>query len=371
LNFAYFGRNSQLDYGIEFNGFNTDFTFTNLLGLRFTQEDFTTELSAYMKYKQKIGNLILEPGIRFQYYASQNTTSIEPRLGLKWNATDFLRFKAAGGLYSQNLISTVNDLDIVNFFIGFLAGPEETIYKPNDPSTPTDDRLQKAFHGIGGFELDLSDKITTNVEGYYKGFTQLININRNKLTANAPDFTTETGYAYGVDFSIKYETERTYLWGTYSWGFVRRDDGLQEYPTNFDRRHNVNLLGSYLMGEDKQWELGLRWNMGSGFPFTQTQGFYENVPLEQQPVLIDFLTGNYPVDVLLSEERNGGRISYFHRLDASLKRNWKFGQYTGLQVILSVTNAYDRPNVFYVDRLTNNRVNQLPILPSLGVTFTW
>lgn len=370
LNFAYFGRNSQLDYGLEFNGFNTDFSFNNLLGLRFTQEDFTTELAAYMKYKQKIGSLIIEPGVRLQYYASQSKASIEPRIGLKWNTTDFLRFKAAGGLYSQNLISTVNDLDVVNFFIGFLAGPEETIFEPNS-RIPTDDRLQKAFHGIAGFELDLSDKITTNVEGYYKGFTQLININRNKLSANEPDFTTETGYAYGADFSIKYENERTYLWGTYSWGLVRRDDGFQEYPTNFDRRHNVNLLASYLAGENKQWELGLRWNMGSGFPFTQTQGFYQNVPLEQKPVLVDFLTGNYPVDVLLSEERNGGRISYFHRLDASVKRNWKFGQYTGLQVILSVTNAYDRANVFYVDRLTNNRVNQLPILPSLGVTFTW
>ncbi|MEL7221142.1 MAG: TonB-dependent receptor, partial [Bacteroidota bacterium] len=133
----------------------------------------------------------------------------------------------------------------------------------------------------------------------------------------------------------------------------------------------VNLLGSYLLGENKEWEIGVRWNMGSGFPFTQTQGFYENVPLEQQPVLIDFLTGNYPVDVLLSDELNGGRLSYFHRLDASIKRTWKFGQYTDLQVTFSVTNVYDRPNVFYVDRLTNNRVNQLPILPSLGATFSF
>jgi len=370
LNFTYFGRDNQIDYGIEFNGFNTDFSFTNLIGVRFSQLDFTTELAAFVKYKQKLGNLIIEPGVRIQYYASQSTASLEPRLSLKWNATEFLRFKAAGGLYSQNLISTVNDLDIVNFFVGFLAGPEETIYEPNS-RIATKDRLQKAFHGVAGFEFDLGPYVTTNIEAYYKGFNQLIAINRNKLSAQDPDFTTETGFAYGADFSLKYERDRTYFWGTYSYGFVRRDDGFQEYYTNFDRRHNINLLASYLAGNKKQWEFGVRWNLGSGFPFTETQGFYQAVPLENEPVNTNFLTGNYDLGVLLAEERNGGRISYFHRLDASLKRVWKFSRHSNLETTLSVTNAYNRENVFYVDRTTNNRVNQLPILPSLSLTYSW
>ncbi len=370
LNFAYFGRNNQLNYGFEFNGFNTDFTFQNLLGIQFDQKDFTTELAGYFKYKHTFGNFIFEPGIRFQFYASQSAASVEPRLGIKLNATEYLRIKAAGGLYSQNLISTVNDLDIVNFFVGFLAGPEETIFEPNS-TTATNDRLQHAFHGVGGFELDLGKFVTLNLEGYYKGYTQLITINRNKLSAQDPDFTTETGFAYGADFSLKYERNRAYVWATYSWGNVRRDDGFQEYPTSFDRRHNVNFLASYLAGKDREWEFGVRWNMGSGFPFTQTQGFYESIPLETNPVLVDYLTGNYNLGVLLADERNGGRISYFHRLDFSAKRKWSFGRHSGLEANLSVTNAYNRENVFYVDRVSNSRVNQLPILPSLGLTFFW
>lgn len=370
LNFAYFGRNNQFNYGLEFNGFNTDFSFRNFLGLSFEQKDFTTEIAGYLKYKQKIGGLILEPGLRMQYYASQQQTSLEPRLGLKWNALDFLRFKAAGGLYSQNLISTVNDLDIVNFFIGFLSGPEETLYKPST-TTPTDHRLQTAVHAIGGFELDLGDHVTLNIEGYYKGFTQLISINRNKLSAQDPDFVTETGDARGVDFSVKYEKDRLYVWSTYSYGKVSRDDGKETYPTNFDRRHNANILVSYLAGENKNWELGARWNLGSGFPFTQTQGFYQNIPLEGSPVLVDFLSGNHNLGVLLSDERNGGRLSYFHRLDLSVKRTWKFGKYNSLEANFSLTNAYDRANVFYVDRISNKRVNQLPILPSLSIIYHW
>jgi hypothetical protein len=30
--------------------------------------------------------------------------------------------------------------------------------------------------------------------------------------------------------------------------------------------------------------------------------------------------------------------------------------------------VYDRPNIFYFDRVRNRRVNQLPVLPSLSAT---
>jgi hypothetical protein len=370
LNFTYFGHRQQIDYGLEFNGFNTDFSFLNPIGIQFEQVDFTTELAAFIKYKLNFGGLVLEPGLRAQYYASQNTFSPEPRLGLKYNISDYLRIKAAAGLYSQNLISTVNDLDIVNFFVGFLSGPEETLFQPNS-SVAAKNRIQTAFHSIGGVEVDLGKFLTVNLEGYYKGFTQLIAINRNKLSAREPNFITETGSAYGGDISFKFDNGKAYVWATYSLGFVRRDDGQEVYFPNFDRRHNINFLASYRFGRQKQWEAGLRWNMGSGFPFTQTQGFFEDVSLNESPTLLDFLTGNYDLGVILSDERNGGRLSYFHRLDASLKRFWDFGKFGRLELNLSVTNAYNRENVFYVDRISNSRVNQLPILPSAGLTYTF
>lgn len=367
MNFSYFGGDNQFNYGFEFSGFNTDFQFRNFVDITFQQKDFTSELAGYMKYKQKIGNLLIEPGFRLHYYASQSRMSLEPRFGLKYNITDDLRFKAAGGLYSQNVLSTVNELDIVNFFVGFLAGPEETLFKPGTREA-TKDRLQHAFHGIAGFELDVTKNATINIESYYKGFTQLISVNRNKLSEQDPDFQVETGEAYGVDFSFKRETRKTYLWATYSYAYVNRDDGQQVYPTVFDRRHNVNILATYSFGKNLNWELGVRWNYGSGFPFTQTQGFYQNIDLSKVATT-DILTGNYDLGTILSGERNGGRLSDYHRLDASLKRTFHFSKNSKLEILASVTNAYNRENIFYVDRLTNNRVNQLPILPSLGVTF--
>ncbi|MEM1358803.1 MAG: TonB-dependent receptor [Bacteroidota bacterium] len=370
LNFTYFGGQDEISYGFDYNGLNTKFTFVNPLNVTFNQEDFTTELNGYFKYKRTMGGLIFEPGLRVQYYASQNAFSVEPRLGLKYNATDFLRFKAAGGLYSQNLISTQNDLDIVNFFSGFLVGPERQLFE-KDGVTPADDRLQKAVHGIVGVEVDASNELTFNIEGYYKGFNQLIELNRNKLTATDPDFVILDGVAYGGDISVEYRTEKMLLAGNYSLGFVTRDDGQQEYPTSFDRRHNINAYGSYIFGADNAWEFGFRYNFGSAFPFTQTQGFIEEPDFTSEPVLPNVLTGNGDLGVILSPDRNGGRLSDFHRLDLSLQRTFSFGTNSRLEVTASVTNAYNRENIFYVDRISNQRVNQLPILPSLSGTFYW
>ncbi|MEZ5044372.1 MAG: TonB-dependent receptor [Saprospiraceae bacterium] len=365
LNFNYFGKDNQLTYGFEVNGFNTDFSFENFLGLDFEQKDYTTELAGYAKYKHKLGRFIIEPGLRLQFYASQSSLSLEPRLGFKYNASNRLRFKMATGFYSQNLVSTVNEQDIVNFFVGFLAGPEETIFKPGTRE-PTKHRLQKSIHAIAGLAYDFNDWSGINIEPYYKRFTQLININRNKLSALDPDFSVETGNAYGIDFSYQYEKKNWYLWLTYSLGYVDRFDGEETYYTIFDRRHNANILGNYAFGANNSWEVSLRWNLGSGFPFTQTQGFFQEIAFDD--ILVeDILTGNFDLGTILSEERNGGRLSYYHRLDASLKKKITLPGAMLMELILSVTNVYNRENVFYLDRITNNRVNQLPVIPSVAL----
>ena len=186
-----------------------------------------------------------------------------------------------------------------------------------------------------------------------------------------PNFVTETGDAYGIDISAKIEGKRAYLWGAYSLGYVTRNDGFQEYPPVFDRRHNMNLVGTYQLGKKKAWEAGVRWNLGSGFPFTQTQGFYNNVQFDNG-VNTDVLGGNSnpeDIGIIYANTRNGGRLPYYHRMDISMKRVFKFSKYSLLELTISATNAYNRPNIFYFDRVRFTRVNQLPFLPSVSATF--
>lgn len=369
LNFTNFGRDNEVRYGLELNGFRTEFQFVNFKDFTFEQRDDNTEVAGYFRWKRKIGPLVIEPGFRIQYYASLPDLSPEPRLGLKYNLTDNFRLKAAGGLYSQNLLSTVNERDIVNLFVGFLSTPDERIYQPGTREA-TESRLQKAWHAVGGFEVDLAENFDVNIEGYYKDFTQLVALNRNKLESTDPNYVVETGEAYGLDFSGKIEWRKAYLWGAYSLGFVKRDDGEQVYPPVFDRRHNLNLVATYQMGKKDEWELGARFNFGSGFPFTLTQGFYTSYDFDDG-ISTDIYGNNGDLGIIYDEVRNGGRLPYYHRLDLSAKRTFEFGKHGKAEITASCTNVYDRPNIFYFDRVRYTRVNQLPVLPSLSFTVQW
>ncbi len=378
LNFTYFINKDEIKYGIEALGFKTDFEFYNFLGSKIEQEENTTELAAFITYRKVWKKLVVEPGFRFHYYASLSELSLEPRLGAKYNVTDRFRIKVAGGMYSQNLISAVSDRDVVNLFYGFLSGPENLpdLYRGD----PVDSRLQKAIHAIGGVELDLPWHLSLNAEIYIKEFTQLSNVNRDKLfddiaaNADEPDILTsdyivETGTAKGLDMTLKYDYKRFYFWAVYSLAYVNRRDEYREYVPHFDRRHNVNLVGSYTFGKKLDWQFDARWNMGSGFPFTQTQGLYEYLNFTGG-VSTDPTTGNGTLGILYGPI-NDGRLPYYHRLDVSIRKTIVVGKNSNLEVNASLINVYNRANVFYVDRITYERVDQLPVLPSIGASLTF
>ncbi len=352
LDFSYFTSNSEVKYGIEFNAFSTDFNFINFLKVPITINSNNTEMAIYGKYRYSTKRLVLDPSLRYQYYASLRKGSIEPRFGLKYNISDRLRYKMAGGLYSQNLMSSVSERDIVNLFVGFITSPD----------------LIYSKHAVAGFEFDLSNQIDLNVETYYKDFTSLYTLNRNKRVVAESDFSKEKGNAYGIDFLLKATFVNWNFWAGYSLGFVNRDDGKQVFPALFDRRHNVNLVANYLFGRNKVWDAGLRWNMGSGFAFTKIQGFFADNKLPNG-LNTNFGLDNPDIGIIYSDKINSGRLPYYHRLDFSLKRKIELSKKSYIDIIASVTNAYDRKNIFYYNVVQNRRVNQLPILPSLGVSF--
>ena len=382
INFKYFQGDNEFKYGIDVTGFGTDFSYYNSFGQKLSQEENNTELAGFAAYKFKTGNLILDLGLRAQYYASIKVFRPEPRVGVKYNLTENLRLKAAGGMYSQNIIATNSDRDVVNLFYGFLVAPrniQDEFTDKNGNVKDVKNPLQKAYHVIGGVEYDLTDRITTNVEAYFKNFSQLTNINRNKIfnssNTEAPDvlkndFIIESGTAKGIDFNLKYEDPRLYIWAVYSIMKVDRWDGIRTYSPNFDRRHNINLVVSYRLGKRKDWEINGRWNFGSGFPFTQNQGFYlaENF---LNDVNTDITQTNGDEVSIQYADLNKGRLPSYHRLDLTVKKVFRFSENSTLEASVSVTNIYDRNNIFYVDRVTSERVNQLPILPSFGVNYTF
>ncbi len=383
LNFTYFIKDDEIKYGMEVLGFSTNFDFFNEFNRNIIQQENTTELAGYLKYKLTYGKLVFEPSFRGHYYAAFPKFSPEPRVGLKFNIANFLRFKLAAGVYSQNLISANSDRDVVNLFYGFLSGPEnlqKSFVNENGDTSLVTHKLQKANHLIAGFEIDITKKLNFNMEGYYKQFTQLTNLNRNKIfedntdnlsrpDAQKKDFIIETGKAYGCDFVLKYDFKRLYLWAVYSIALVDRWDGIITYAPVFDRRHNVNLVSTYTFGKDLNWEASARWNLGSGFPFTQTQGYYERYSFTDG-INANYTTTNGNLGIQYAGV-NQGRLPYYHRLDLNLKRIFPISENSIIEATAGVTNAYNRPNIFYFDRIRYQRVNQLPFMPNMGLVWTF
>lgn len=373
ISFNYFLNQGKLKYGINVGGYTTDFDPDITISTDDSKQN-TTDIAAFMVYNKTINEkLVIEPSVRFTYYSALAEAQIEPRLGLKYNISDKIRLKASGGRYTQSFISTKSDRDVVNLFSGYLTTPDGTLVDSDYNELRSS--LQQSWHAISGVEIDVTNKISVNIEGYYKTF-DLVNINRNALLPSDPTFISEDSKAYGGDILLKYNARRWFVWGVYSLGFIDRT-GLvpvlgseavkQTYPPHFDRRHNMNFLATYNAGKNEDWELSIRWNLGSGFPFTKTQGFYEE--FTPSSITDDYLEDNGDLSILYDDDLNGGRLPAYHRLDLSIKKTFYFGDRIELEALGGLTNVYDRRNIFYIDRISLQKVYQLPILPSLGLTF--
>jgi len=401
LNFSYIINSSdELVYGVQILSFSTDFIYSNAFGNRVTQQASNTELAGYFKYKKVFkesasadntpgkARFIIEPGLRGHFFNDKDYFSLEPRLRMKWNLNR-ISFHAASGTYVQNLVSSASDLDVVNLFQGILTAPENL-------ANPTKNHaLQSALHLVGGTEIELLEFLETIIEGWYKKFGQLTAINRFKIFPNDPDFIAETGTAYGADVAFKYDKKQVYLYANYGWAYIRRDDGTQNYPASFDRRHTANTVASVSRGnvydkalksarlegssglaykpkfEASKWEFGARWSLGSGFPFTQTQGFFEKLNFNANGSQTAYNQQNGNLGVLYSNDLNAGRLPYFHRLDMSIKRKWQMKNRFLFECNVSAYNSYNRQNIFYIDRIRTTRVNQLPFIPSAGIQITY
>ncbi len=391
----FLGKN-KMKYGLSIEGYTTNYRFVNDYSHTIEQREPSTTLSMYGTYNLNVGKFIADPGVRMVYYATLQSFNLEPRLAAKYNATDNLRFKMAGGFYSQIFLDARSDNDIVNLFSGFLTGSGDLHVPSTFLGKEVTTTVQKAKHLVLGAEYDLTEHITLNAEFYYKHFDQLLNANRNKMYKdNDPvytqpgspyqqseylmkDYIIEEGMATGFDISATIDLERLYLWATYSLGYVERKgqvtdkvitDESYTYSPHYDRRHTVNLLATYALGEWREWEISARWSFGSGFPYTQTQGVYQQL-LFGNNIATDYTreSGEYSLHYA---ELYKGRLPSYHRLDLGVKRKFSIGTHSILELNLSATNVYSRENIFYFNRTTFERVNQLPILVCFGATMTF
>lgn len=363
--------------GVNFGGGSTEFKYKRSNLVDFDVKDNTTFISGYYKYKYNTALWVIEPSLRATAYTAIQEFVLEPRFSAKYNASENVRFKTSAGLYSQNLVSANSGRQVVNLFNGFISSPNDLPkqFLGND----IDSKLQKSWHAVVGAEIDVNKNLNINVETYLKQKYQLININLDKVNPAAletaesleawqvNEFQYEKGNAYGVDLTLQYKNGRFTTNTTYSYGLVEfENERFSKYNPHFDRRHNLNITSSYLFLKDKSLSLDLRFNYGSGFPFSQIIGNYEGL----NPVGVggDYVTINGE-SISLYGAPDGGRLPDYARLDLSATKTMKLSKRQSLEFNFTVTNMLNRANIFYYDKVNNERIDQLPIMPSFGVNW--
>jgi hypothetical protein len=376
--YRYLNRQT-VKYGFDFTDLRTSYRYYTNNYNNYEQEENSGELSGFIDYQGNFGRWVLEAGFRGAYYTSLMKFSPEPRLSVKFLIRENLAIKAATGMYTQNLVGAISDKDIVNFFQGYLSAPVDMV--STSGQDPDDFYLQKASHLVAGLEYDFRDKLFFDLEAYYKNYTQLINFNKNMLIdgndfSDAPSymngvFISETGFAEGIEITAEYAANNLKLEVNYSFAIVKRryldpEEVIVEYYPQYDRRHNLNLMGVYAMGKKRSWVATARWNYGSGFPFTPSGGYYEGIVIDESGNL-NYLDQNGQMSILYGPY-NSKRLPAYHRLDIAIKKTFSFSKRSIIETEFSIINVYNRENIFYINRNTNKEASQLPILPSLRVS---
>ncbi len=326
----------------------------------------------------------IQAGIRYNYFNSEKQfQNWEPRFSAKYRLTNTINLKAAVGNYHQYLHRIARP-----FFSDIWSASNRF----QDPSG--------SDHFIFGIQKEIAGNYQFEIETYYKEYKNLYLFNQTFLTeltadafdANGDPVYTETkdifnngdGNSYGFELLLRKDTGNVTGWIGYSfaqteYSFSNINRGVDFFPRH-DRRSTINFVSNMnirntlrsLKGKAKKndrskWMLGLNFVYSSGQPITAAGSGYITGPA---PNAVQRYVEYYPGEI------NGYRLPPYARLDLSI--TWK-KQYKGwtMSPYLQIYNIGNRKNVWFIDYDYTNgipeidEINMFPILPTIGVNFTF
>lgn len=281
----------------------------------------------------------------------------EPRLRLAWQLHDQHTLNAAAGLYWQPVIGLADERDAGSVFTAWL------------PATQHSPQMH-AYHVLGGWQGEMGP-FQMAAEGYYRRLSHMPVTAFNARANFSTDLVSAHGDVYGFDARLEFAREHihTYLGYGYAWTrYTAAQDDLgigfgepiRQYHPPHDRRHQLNALVSLQHG---WFSADLRWEYGSGLPYTQFLGFDEFIPPHGLPdVRRDFGTSRQ-----FFNEPYRARLPAYHRMDASVKAELPVSEQLLFTLQVGGINVYDRQNLFYFDLFTTQRVDQLPVTPYVSL----
>jgi hypothetical protein len=342
----------EIKVGYKLTSFKSEINLENLQGNRTSASDKGLHFSVYGKYRfLRFEDFGADIGTRINFIslAKKSASFLEPRINLTYNIFPGISLKGAWGIYTQELITLVNEDEIISLFEPWLITPDYL-------------NASEAIHYVGGLSIKLFEGLTFDTEVYYKLLKNTAEINDKKADDIDRDFVQGSGKAYGAEFFVQYLQPAVQFTASYSlsWSY-KNVDGWLSYP-KYDSRHNVTTNLTVLFGSG--WEASVSWFFNSGLPFTQIEGFYDKLYFDDL-FYSSGLYGYYKPFTVLGD-KNLGRLPTYHRLDLNVTKKFTLF-FADVAISASVLNTYDRKNIFYFERDTGERVNMLPILPTATI----
>ncbi len=314
------------------------YSLSNADTLTLQVKDWIVDGGLYFNDTFEYERFTVVPGLRLDYRPAFDQYAVDPRVQVRVRAAKPLVIKAAAGLYHR-----FPDYD--------------ELYEPfgNDGL-----EMEQAIHFVTGLEWDITELISLDVQGYYKDLSKMV-VRIDESRPNPNNLVYDNGgrgYVAGGELLLRHNmTERFFGWISYSFSKAMRNDGpgTPMRPFDGDQTHNLTILGSYKIG--KTWQLGGRFQLKSGAPYTDT---LDSIYVAD--------TGTY---VPVSESnKNRSRLPLFHSLDLRLDKFWRFETWI-LTTYLDVQNVYYQKNVqtisYNFDYSEKALVSFIRILPSLGI----
>lgn len=321
---------------------------------------------SYLEFEFDLGKgLRIRPGVRAQFYKVRFNPYLEPRLRVVWER-GIHQVSTALGVYRQEIIGLSDRRDAASVFTVWTNIPQ-----PNENIPDVrQGRIQRAIHSILGYRASPTPWLDLSVEAFYKELDNLFIAEWTAIPQLSTRLQPASGRSAGAD--VRLEVRRGPFFGYINYGlsstrYTAETDHFRFWfgddPPTFrpphDRRHQVNVLASTTLAG---FGLNARWEFGSGLPFSRAIGF-DGFALIDDIEKVSEIAG---IRRVIYERPYNAVLPTYHRLDVSLERTFSLGR-ADLTIQGSVINTYDRRNLFYLDIFTLRRVDQLPLVPSLGV----
>jgi hypothetical protein len=323
-------------------------------------------IGAYTSWAARLGPVTLRPGVRGNAFTADEQTafSVDPRFVTHIDASDAWRVSLGVGKYSQvRSVREAEALDLVGQGAGIGDGslflpPVFARFDPEISFAPGDRELtvRTALHASAGVRWSFGDGWAIESTGFLReqdnGTPVFFDGQVVELASRER--------ALGLEvLARKRLTKKLYGWVAYTlmWAelrFVEVPPGVDasSRPSDFDQRHNLVLLASYLL--PRRWRIGGRFRVVTGYPYTPIIG------------AVALQGGQYGA---ILGRTNAARLPVFHQLDIRVDKQW-YRRRAIFTAYLDVQNVYNRQNpeaiVYGPDFREEVGVVGIPIFPTLG-----